>query len=289
MTPAPEGSPTDKALRFHLRHLRLEGKSERTVYHREQVLLRLAAFLPVPLLDATPEQLYDWRVSLKLSDSTVCTYVSHVRMFYQSCVGRELIALNPVRDVPVPPLPHREPRPISEENLAHALEYANRPIRVWLVLAAWCGMRAKEIALIKADSIRMNETQPYIRIAFDATKGKRERGIPLSPFLVGELRMADLPSSGYVFRRPDGRHFTPWLVSKLANQHLHAMGIADTLHSLRHRFATQAYQVDFNLRGVQELLGHAVLQSTAGYAAIDGSALARTVNAIPSPLQKEAS
>src|SRR5258708_12733759 len=105
MTPAPEGSPTDKALRFHLRHLRLEGKSERTVYHREQVLLRLAAFLPVPLLDATPEQLYDWRVSLKLSDSTVCTYVSHVRMFYQSCLRPEPIPLHPAPPFPPPPLP----------------------------------------------------------------------------------------------------------------------------------------------------------------------------------------
>ena len=272
----------------HLRHMRNQGRSDVTIYHRHCTLTRLAAALPGELLEATPDDLYAWRDTLTLAPGTIYAYVSHVRAFYDWAVKQKLITSNPVADVPVPKLPKRHPRPITEVELQHALDHANVRVRLWLVLAAWCGLRAKEVALLQADCVRLYDDHPHLKISYDATKGSTERTVPLHPYAVTELQRADLPSAGYLFRKLDGAPVSPNLVSKLSNQHLHALGITDTFHSLRHRFGTRAYGVEFNLRAVQELLGHSRIDTTAGYAAVDSTALSRTVNAIPPP-EREAS
>jgi integrase/recombinase XerC len=282
------GSEADnKVTAQHLRYLRNQGRSPVTMYHRHCTLVRLAAALGgTPLLEATPDQMYAWRDSLNnLGPGTVYAYVSHVRAFYDWAVKQKLIDANPVADVPVPKLPRRHPRPITELELQHALDHAPGRVRIWLVLAAWCGLRAKEVALLQADNIHLYG-EPHLKVAFDATKGSTERTVPLHPYAVTELQRAELPAAGYVFRKLDGSPVSPNLVSKLSNQHLHALGITDTFHSLRHRFGTRAYGAEFNLRSVQELLGHSNINTTAGYAAVDSTALARTVNAIPSPEQE---
>lgn len=278
----------DKVTKEHEKYLKNKNRSGVTIYHRHCTLARLAAALGVPLLEATPEQLYEWRDSLHLAPGTVYAYVSHVRAFYDWAVKAKLIPSNPVADVPVPKLPRRHPRPITETELQHAIDHAPGRVRVWLMLASMCGLRAKEIALLQADCIRLYDDHPHLKISFDATKGSTERIVPLHPYAVAELQHADLPAAGYVFRKLDDTPITPNLVSKLSNQHLHALGITDTFHSLRHRFGTRAYGVEFNLRAVQELLGHSRIDTTAGYAAVDSTALSRTVNAIPAP-EREAS
>src|SRR5258707_4299989 len=280
-----------KAVAAHLRHIRLEGKSARTVYDRELTLKRLAKALPVPLLDATADDLYEWRAALEgLKDATVACYASSVLSFTGWTVKRGLAPQTPAADLPVPPVPHREPHPIADADLRLALSSAPGLIRIWELLACGCGLRAKEITLLRAECIRLREGTPHLRITHTATKGRRERTVPVPAFMIPELERADLYSSGLVFRKANGSQLDDWTVSKLCNQHLRSMGIPDVFHSLRHWYLTKAYAVEYNLRAVMELAGHAHIQTTAGYAAIDGSALARTANAIPSPLgDREAS
>ena len=62
-----------------------------------------------------------------------------------------------------------------------------------------------------------------------------------------------------------------------------ACGFAATLHQLRHRFGTAAYDVDHDLRVVQELMGHATPATTALYAAISSASAVATVQALPAP------
>ena len=75
----------------------------------------------------------------------------------------------------------------------------------------------------------------------------------------------------------------PWRISQLCNRHLHRHQIADTLHSLRHRYATQAWRGSHDLLLVKALLGHASVASTEGYALYDNTAAAAVVGAIPAP------
>jgi integrase len=275
-------APTEKAVRDHLLHMNLQGRSALTAYHRERALIRLAGSIPLPLLQATPSDLYQWRASLAVGAGTAAGYISHVREFYKWAVTKGLLAEDPAAALPVPATARRVPRPIPSADLHHALSMASAKVRPMLVLAAWCGMRACEIAGLRAENVRLRDERPIILIAAEATKGRRERAIPLSAFVIAEMVIAGLPPPrGPVFPSADGRHLRPWMISKICNEHLHRCGIPSTLHTLRHWCATTAYAVDNDLIGVQELLGHAVIQTTAGYAALNRSRTAALVNAMP--------
>jgi site-specific recombinase XerD len=157
-------------------------------------------------------------------------------------------------------------------------------IRPMLVLAGWAGLRAKEIALLRRACV-LDTTEPRaVLVAADATKGWRERIVPLSAYALGELA---LPASGLMFRRLDGQAgpMAPWRVSQLCNTYLHECGILATLHQLRHRFGTQLYHVTKDLRLVQELMGHQRASTTAGYVAWDQQCGAAAVAALPVPLR----
>lgn len=274
------------AIAEHLDHLRLLGRQESTVYARGRALARLQDKLPVPLLAATPELLLIWRKGLrKLVPDTVAQYVSHTQEFYRWAFRAGRIPADPSTRLPVPQLGHRVPRPISEQRLIEALAGACPRIRPWLVLAAWSGLRAKEIALLRREHVLDTVSPPVLIVAQSATKGRNERVVPLSRFVLAELQLAGLPASGWMFRRQDGQAGpnTPQIVSQLANQSLHGQGITETLHQLRHRFGTKAYQVDRDLRAVQAIMGHARPQTTALYADFDPGAAIAAVEGLPVP------
>ena len=284
---------SDRAVAAHLRHLQLQGKAEATRYHRGHALRNLAKRLPVPLLEATPEMLYEWRSGLDHCAATIATTCSHVKMFYAWATGERLIAGDPASSLPVPSPARRLPRPIGEQDLADALGYASPRVRTMLILAGWCGMRAVEIAKLRAECVRIRDGMPRILIMRDATKGDHERVIPLPPFAIAELeRAAGMPgpfrlhTTGLAFRKADGTPMPANLVCKLCNQALHQIGIPDTFHSLRHRYLTQVYEISHDIREVQELGGHAHIQTSAGYVKADASKFAATVNAIPAPEQE---
>lgn len=224
-----------------------------------------------------------WRSGLELAPATVAVYVSHVQMFYAWAYATGLLPADPAANIPVPKVPRRLPRPISEDDLTAALESASLRVRTWLVLAGWSGLRAKEIARLRGENVKLRADQPVILVASDATKGIRERVVPLSRFVVAELSVAGLPLRGLAFRKADGNPVPANLVSKLCNQHLHDCGIPATLHQLRHRFGTQVYHVRRDLRATQELLGHASPATTAIYAAYDNAEAAADVEALPVP------
>ena len=275
---------TDPALAAHLEYLRLAGYSDRTIYQRGRSLTLLAAVIRMPLLDASVYTLMEWRRSLRCGAEAIRHYVTDARRFYAWAVSAGLLAESPAREIPAPPPVRHLPRPISEQDLFRALENAPHRVRPWLVLAGWAGLRAKEIALLRRDRVLDHADPPVLVIADGATKGRRERIVPMSRFVLAEVTPY-LPVRGWVFPRCDGRPGpnTPAVISHLANEWLHQAGITATLHQLRHRFATAAYGARRDLRLVQELMGHADPRTTAGYAANHQGDAARVVDALPVP------
>jgi integrase len=269
----------------HLEHLRLCGQTSGTIDARRRALVRMEALLPDGLLNASAADLLTWRTGLDLGISAVRGYVSHASQFYQWAITQELRTDNPAAALPVPRAARMLPRPIAEPDLVTALTAAPPPVRIWLVLAAWCGLRAKEIAYLLRANILETAMPPVLVVATAATKGHNERTVPLATFVLGEIAAAALPSHGYAFRRRDGRPGpnSPTRVSQLCNRHLHECGIAATLHQLRHRFGTQTYRASHDLRMVQELMGHADPATTAGYTAYDQAGARVAVEALAAP------
>lgn len=273
----------------HLKWLKLRGLSPNTIRTRLSVLTTLSHSIPVPLLEATPDHLLIWRCEMTGVPSTISGYLSNARQFYVWAIQRGLASGDPTAGLPAPQKPVRLPRPVSWDDLVTALDAATGQLRVWLVLAAWCGLRACEIARLRADCIMAADRQPYLVVSHDATKGSRERTVPLAPFAVAELAAAGLPARGWAFRCVDGRPGPPqaWSVSQACGRHLHDLGITASLHMLRHWAITEFYEASgYDIRQTQQFAGHVRLETTALYTQVRPGRAAVTVGRMPVPARR---
>ncbi len=142
------------------------------------------------------------------------------------------------------------------------MDGAGRYMRAVLCLAAFTGLRAIEIAGLSWADVQLDDAQPYIRVL---GKGSKERMLDLSPIVVEALRA--LPNRrGPVIVRANGAlgFNTASRVSQRANEYLHAVGVPDSLHALRHRFATEICRVA-GVRVAADALGHASVSTTMIY------------------------
>lgn len=260
----------DDPVAEYVRWMRVRGLSRGLVNRRSAQLRAAEKIMGVPLLKATSgdvTSLVERGRRRGLADSTIYIYAGHLRAFYGWALGQGRTRRNPMVGAAVPKRPRYLPRPIADVDLELAIVTAEPRARVILCLAAMAGLRAIEIARLRREDILAQHDPPLL---FVHGKGDKPRTVPLSAGLLEELRAYGLPSRGPVIRRLDGvqhAHVSPSLVSSVANQHLHGMGISDTLHSLRHRAGTALYRLTRDIRLVQDVLGHASPATTAIYAA----------------------
>ncbi|HEY1616249.1 MAG TPA: tyrosine-type recombinase/integrase [Streptosporangiaceae bacterium] len=276
----------DNAIDSHLHYLLLADLAPSTIRRRAEALRRMERIMRRPLLMASGRDIIAWRSAMTVSTMTAISYISHARAFYNWALKHGYICRDPMEGIPVPRAPRYMPRPISEDDLATALRHAPDRIRPWIALAAGCGLRAKEIALLRRSCVMDKAPAPAILVASDATKGRYERVVFLAPPVLGELYRAGLSANGWVFRRLDGADGpnSPARVSWLANRYLHEIGISATLHMCRHRFGTQLYAVHKDLRMVQEMMGHQSPAATQGYADWNRQSAIEAVALMPFPI-----
>ncbi|HKY14797.1 MAG TPA: tyrosine-type recombinase/integrase, partial [Microthrixaceae bacterium] len=272
----PDIGGTDMVIQAHRAHLHYRGLRDSTIYQRGRVLVRLKAHTRTELLDTTAHQIEDRLATVPAAESRACE-LSHLRGFYGWAVEVGHLEVDPTARLRRPRTYRRLPRPIAEDDLATALAEAPDRVRPWLLLAGWAGLRASEIAQLRAEDL--DETYLVVR----ESKNHRDGIVPLSPWLVDQLRRCDLARHGWLFPRHDGRPGPnrAWTVSQLANRHLHSLGLADTLHTLRHRFGTQVQRAGRDFRVTQELMRHESPVSTAIYTLVDRADLAAAVRDLP--------
>lgn len=252
---------TDPVIRRHTDYLRRQGRRERTLVDRRGLLLRLSDHLGAPLLTATPEQLDGWAQHLTVSLSSQQTYVCHVRAFYTWCVDVGLLDVSPAKDLPVPRLPKRLPRPIPEVDLKIVLRCAPEPERTWLLLSSYAGLRAGEISRIRREDISVDDGTTFLHVD---GKGGKPRVVPLAKPVAAALT-AHAIRQGIVFRSPSGAPWRSSHISTRITRLFQSIGMAYNLHSGRHRYGTVLYSLSQDMREVQQLMGHESLSTTALY------------------------
>ncbi|MEZ5165723.1 MAG: tyrosine-type recombinase/integrase [Acidimicrobiales bacterium] len=213
-----------------------------------------------------------------ISPRTRYDWVSHLHMIFDWGVRHGLADHDPTVRVHRPKVDRLLPRPISDHDLAEALRQAPPMMRAWLLLGALAGLRVSEMARPERPDVL--ESDMLLRVM---GKGRKERLVPLHPDVLGGLRRAGLPRSGYLFRRPHGSPFPASMVSREISVYLSTVGIDATAHQLRHWFGTKTYRQCRDLRTVQELLGHASPTTTAIYTAASPLDARAAVDALAMP------
>lgn len=133
-----------------------QGLADETVTRRRAEVRNLLDWLHarnVELLDAEPAHIEAWVNSRKIGAQARYSYISYAAAFYGWAVWMDLIDTAPTDRVRRPKLPHHLPRPISDRDLATALERAEPRTKAMIALGAFAGLRCKEIAGVRREDI----------------------------------------------------------------------------------------------------------------------------------------
>ena len=199
--------------------------------------------------------------------------VAALRFLYAVTLQRPDI----VTMIPYGKKPKTIPAVLSRDEVARLFQaVANPCYRLLLPTAYAAGLRVSEVVALQITDIDSQRMLLHIR----AAKGHKDRLVPLSAFLLEQLRdyWRRYRPQRWLFpgRTPD----TPisiGQVQRVFRQALHAAGITKkaSMHTLRHSYATHLLESGTDLATLQKLLGHNQLSTTLRYTHIQQPHLQR--------------
>jgi integrase/recombinase XerC len=210
--------------------------------------------------------------------ATIARKLSSIRAFARFLVRRGALPRDPVQGIASPKQKKLVPRTLTVDETFALLDApegdgaaAERDQAILELLYA-SGLRVSELCGLDLEDVDRAGRTVRVR-----GKGNRERVVPFG-------KHAEHALGRYLERRPafgcegdrDGQalflnrfggRLRPRAVQRLVQKHLAAAGVprGATPHTLRHAFATHLLGGGADLRGIQELLGHASLSTTQRY------------------------
>jgi len=188
--------------------------------------------------------------------------------FFDWTTDRGITPSNPAAGLPKVPESRPRPRPATDRIWQQILMQAGPRERLMAQLAGEAGLRRAEVAQVHVNDL-IEEIDGWTLIVHG--KGGKQRTIPIHDALAREIAKGPgghtigRGRSGWLFPGQDSGHLSPDTVGKLISE---LMPEGWSMHKLRHRFATRAFQGTRNLLAVQEALGHASVATTQRYTAI---------------------
>lgn len=218
-----------------------------------------------------------------LQAASMALRLSALRSFCDWMVQQGELPANPVKTIHAPKAKKRLPKNMDVDEVSQLLNMdSGDPLvvrdRTMLEVMYGAGLRLSELVGLDVKHLDLNLGEVWVM-----GKGSKERKIPLGKTAVSWLKrwleMRELydPVDGAVFistksgkrisNRNVQKRFEQWGIKQAVNSHINP-------HKLRHSFATHILESSGNLRGVQELLGHANLSTTQIYTHLDFQHLA---------------
>ena len=285
----------------YLRHER--GQSENTAETYNGLLRRFVAW-------ASKQKLSDWKqVELKhlmqflehertrplenqpeeskkrLSSESVYLAIAALRAFYRFAENERLLPKNVAENLSLPRRWKRLPKALTNSEIDQLLQ----PVAVQtpstlcdqavLELAYASGLRLSELCRIRLEQLHLESG--FITVI---GKGNKERVVPagtkaikaLNDYLAaGRPSLVTARSPANVFLTKRGTAFARETMWHRIKQRAKLAGVGRnvTPHMLRHSFATHLLEHGADLRVIQELLGHAQINTTEIYTHVAGTRL----------------
>lgn len=206
----------------------------------------------------------------KLADSTLGTYVSTIKAFFQWCVNEELLTISPAQRLKKPKVPVKVRPTLTPEQVEALLSCCDTDTRsgyrnyVLLLVLLDTGIRVSELCALRVDDVH----QRHIKVH---GKGHKEREIGIHPTVSKELwrylnkyRGSYQVESDYVFLGEKGR-LTVSGVETIFDQLQVKSGITSiriTPHVFRHTHSKEYLKAGGDVFKLSRELGHSSVQIT---------------------------
>ncbi len=223
-----------------------------------------------------------------LAPRSVQRRLSAVRSFFRFLIREGVLESNPAEEIRAPKAARRLPRTLDPDQMARLLELpGSGPLvardRAVMELLYSSGLRLAE--LVGLDSGDVDLKDRTVRVL---GKGRKARIVP-----VGQLAAEALarwtrergaiarPDTDALFVGRGGVRLGPRAIQMRVAYWARRQGLPMHVHPhlFRHSFASHLLESGGDLRGVQELLGHAAISTTQIYTHLDFQHLARIYDA----------
>jgi len=236
-------------------------------------------------LDA--EHLRNWSASCYrkgLGSKSIQRRLSAVRSFFRYLLREKHVKKNPVQSVSAPKAPKRLPGNLDADRMARLLDIQGEgPLvdrdRAVLELLYSSGLRLAELTDLDLGDVDLDDAT--VRVT---GKGNKDRIVPVGgrardavrqwSKARGQLAADDEPA---LFVSTRGNRLSKRSVQARVKHWARIQGLDANVypHLFRHSFATHLLESSHDLRGVQELLGHANISTTQVYTHLDFQHLAQ--------------
>lgn len=209
--------------------------------------------------------------------SSMARKIASLRTFFSYCIRQGISVRNPAKEVATPKIPKRVPKFLTVDEVfallgtpstSNTLGIRDKAIMELLYAS---GLRVSELVNLDVNDIDLKEKTVCVM-----GKGNKERIVPIGEKAVtavksyveqrGNLLGDDMSESAMFINRQGGR-LTPRSIERMLVKYIRQSGLQKTVtpHVLRHTFATHLLGAGADMRGIQELLGHASLSTTQKY------------------------
>ncbi|WP_323093428.1 tyrosine recombinase XerC [Klebsiella variicola] len=227
--------------------------------------------------DAAQVRSFAVRSRRGLGPASLALRLSALRSFFDWMISQGELAANPAKGIAAPKIPRHLPKNIDVDDVNRLLDIdLNDPLavrdRAMLEVMYGAGLRLSELVNLDIKHLDLESGEVWVM-----GKGSKERRLPIGRNAVAwiehwlDLRGLFGTDDDALFLSKLGKRisarnvqkrFAEWGIKQGLNSHVHP-------HKLRHSFATHMLESSGDLRGVQELLGHANLSTTQIYTHLD--------------------
>jgi len=214
--------------------------------------------------------------------------LSATRSFFNYLVREGVIKNNPGIGIQAPKAKKRLPATLDADQMAKLLEFradATLDVRDKAIMELFYSSGLRLAELVNLDLLDIDLRDRMVRVT---GKGDKTRVVPLGRYAIDALNawlttrtLIAKQESTALFVGRDGQRIGPRIVQlRLAGwAKKQGLGMHVHPHMFRHSFATHLLESSQDLRGVQELLGHANISTTQVYTHLDFQHLAKIYDA----------
>ncbi|GAB3312839.1 tyrosine recombinase XerC [Luteimonas notoginsengisoli] len=220
-----------------------------------------------------------------LSPKSLQRRLSACRSWFQWLLRHGRIALNPAAAIRAPKAPRKLPQVLDADEAARLVEVPTDVRlglrdRALLELFYSSGLRLSELCALRWSDLDLGNGLVTV-----LGKGSKQRSVPVGSHARAALEAwhveTGAPNAAPVFPGRGGGPISQRAVQIRISQLAQRQGMFKHVHPhmLRHSFASHMLESSGDLRGVQELLGHADIATTQIYTHLDFQHLAKVYDA----------
>lgn len=220
-----------------------------------------------------------------LSNASLQRWLSSVRTFFRYALQKKWLSNNPADGLQAPAKAKKLPRLLDADQAIQLVSiegdgWHSLRDRALLELLYSSGLRLAEIANVDIGDIHFDEAT--VRVT---GKGDKTRLVPVGSCALKAIEHwlkvrseRALENEKALFVSQRGKRISHRAIQQRVKLIAQRQGISQPIHPhmLRHSFASHMLESSGDLRGVQELLGHANLSTTQIYTHLDFQHLAKT-------------